>query len=231
MNVTKHVGKHNSKKIVILYRKVPGEDHMALIVYSDTLPRHIHDDLMAAVVSDAGQQSKEVSDYLFRSLGTDGNSILSTLHREGFIKKVPTNQVIVTPNPTSNVRLDELNEILDKMSMGEEAIKEMAELDKNAGMTGKKRKVNEGQDAGELRAPANSRSTPAKVNSNISMEDVLTDEQIAAQRLAQSQKMAAEAKALLAEAQRLEKEALALNPVKKTNGKKTTTKTAKVKTA
>lgn len=226
MKVTKHVGKHNNKKCVILYRTVPNENHMCLIVYTDTLPRVIHDDVINAVDSPAGQASKEIADYLFRTLGTNGDSILSTLHRERFIKKVPTNQVIVTPNPTSNVRLDELNEILDKMAQGEEAVKELANLDSAQGMSGKRRRVNEG----ELRVPAGSRSQPAQVNSNVGLTDVLSDEQLAEQRLAQAQKMAAEAKSLLAEAKRLEEEANQLLPKSK-NGKTTKTKTAKAKEA
>lgn len=221
----KHVGKHNGNKIVILYRQVPNEDHMALIVYSGTLPRHIHDDLMKAVESESGQQSKEVSDYLFRALGGDGNSILSTLHREGYIKKVPTSQVIVTPTHNSSVRLDELNDILNKMEKGAEAVKQMAELDKNQGMTGKRNRVNEGRDVGELRAPPASRTQQSTATSGVSMNEVLSDEQLATQRLAQAQKMQAEAKALLAEAKRLEAEAKQLNPVK-ANGKTTKTKKA-----
>lgn len=220
----KHVGKHNGNKIVILYRQVPNESHMALIVYSGTLPRVIHDDLMKAVESASGQQSKEISDYLFRALGNDGNSILSTLHREGFIKKVPTSQVIVTPTHNSSVRLDELNDILNKMSQGEEAIKQMAELDKNQGMTGKK-KVRESRDVGELRAPPASRTQQTTTTTGVSINEVLTDEQLASQRIAQAQKMAAEAKAMLAEAKRLEAEAKQLNPVK-ANGKTTKTKKA-----
>ena len=224
----KHVGRHNNSKVVILYRTVPGEEHMCLLTYSDVLPRHIHDDLMKAVESDSGQQSKQVSDYLFRALGTDGNSILSTLHREGFIKKVPTSQVIVTPNRTSSVRLDELNDILNKMELGEEAVKQMADLDKNQGMTGKRKA--QAKDVGELRVPPASR-TQQTVNTNANLNEVLSDEQLAAQRLAQSQKMAAEAKALLAEAKRLEAEAKQLNPVK-ANGKTTKTKkTVKAKEA
>ena len=42
----KHVGRHNNQKIVILFRKVPGEDHMALVTYSDLLPRMYHDEVM-----------------------------------------------------------------------------------------------------------------------------------------------------------------------------------------
>lgn len=228
----KHVGKHNNKRCVILFKTVPGEDHMCLVAYPDTMPRHIHDDIMKALESDAGQQAKEFSDYLFRYTLVDGNNALETLHREGMIKKVPTNQVIVTPDMKSTVRLDELNEILRKMSLGEEAIKELAELDKNSGMTGKAKRSNVVErDLGDLRAPRESRSTPAKVENTISINDVLSDEQLASQRLAQAEKMQREAKQLLAEADRLMKEASTLNGVQKENGSRTKPKKAKAKEA
>jgi ribosomal protein S19E (S16A) len=54
---------------------------------------------------------------------SDGRNCLDVLHKEGMIKKVPTNQVIVTPTGKSNVRLDELNKILKEMEQGESAIK------------------------------------------------------------------------------------------------------------
>lgn len=217
----KHVGKHSSKKVIILYRTVPGETHMCLVCYPETLPRHIHDDLMKALESESGQQAKEFSDYLFRYMLSDGNNALSTLHKEGMIKKVPTNQIIVTPTASSSVRLDELNEILDKMAQGEEAVKELANLDASAGLTGKKRRVTEAKDLGEVRTPRESRSKPAEVATNISLNEVLTDEQLASQRLAQAEKMTLEAKQLLAEAARLQKEAADLNKVQNEQPRKT----------
>jgi hypothetical protein len=223
--IIKHVGKHNNKRCIILFKTVPNEDHMCLVVYPETMPKHIHDDIMSSLESAAGQNEKEFADYLFRQTLSDGNNALETLHREGMIKKVPTNQVIVTPNAKSTIRLDELNGILGKMAQGEEAIKELANLDANAGMSGK-RKMNEGRDINELRPPANSRSTPAQVDSNINMNEVLTDEQIAQQRLAQSQKMQMEAKQLLAESERLAQEAQQL--LGSTNGR---TKNKKSKVA
>lgn len=227
----KHVGKHSNKKCIILFRQVPGEDHMCLVAYPDTLPRHIHDDIMTALESDSGQQAKEFSDYLFRFTMSDGSNALQTLHQEGMIKKVPTNQVIVTPNAKSTVRLDELNEILGKLAKGEEAVKELAELDANAGMSGRRRRQNEGRDAGELRAPLNSRSTPARVTDNISISDVLSDGDLAKQRLAQAQQMQNQAKELLAEAARLQEEALTLTGPVTQNGTKQRKKTAKTKEA
>ena len=163
----KHVGKHNNKKCIILFKTVPGEDHMCLVAYPDTMQRHIHDDLMSALESEPGQQAAELSDYLFRYTLSDGNNALETLHREGMIKKVPTNQVIVTPNAKSTVRLDELNDILGKMKQGEAAVKELADLDKNAGMSGKRKRNNPGQMLGEVRTPRESRSIPVEVDTNI----------------------------------------------------------------
>jgi len=217
----KHVGRHNNKKVVILFKTVPGEDHMCLVIYPDTLPRHIHDDIMKALESDVGQQAKEFAEYLFRYTMSDGENCLSTLHKEGMIKKVPTNQVIVTPDAKSNVRLDELNNILAKMAMGEEAIKELAELDRNTGLTGKKNNKPKMKDLGELSTPSQSRSKPAEVETNISIDAVLTDAQLAAQRMAQAQRMTLEAKQLLAEADRLQKEATQLSGATSENGTKT----------
>lgn len=219
------MGKHNNKKVVILYRTVPGEAHMCLLVYPEVLPRHIHDDVMKALESASGQQAKEFSDYLFRYTLADGTNALTTLHKEGMIKKVPTNQVIVTPTTTSTVRLDELNDILNKMEQGEAAIKELADLDKNRGYTGKKRRTDESKNLGEVRVPSQSRSVPAQVETNISMSEVLTDDQLAAQRLSQAQKMITEAKQLMAEAERLQKEAAQMSvPPKESNVKTRKTK-------
>jgi hypothetical protein len=203
---------------------VPGETHMCLLVYPEVLPRHIHDDIMKALESDSGQQAKEFSDYLFRYTLSDGNNALTTLHKEGMIKKVPTNQVIVTPTNNSNVRLDELNNILTKMEQGEEAIKELADLDKNSGLSGKKKRVTENRNLGEVRVPSQSRSVPAEVETSISMTEVLSDEQLAAQRLAQAQKMITEAKQLMAEAERLQNEATNISGATKTNVKTRKTK-------
>jgi len=227
----KHVGKHSNKKCVILFRTVPNENHMCLVIYPDTLPRHIHDDIMTALESEAGQQAKEFSDYLFRYTMQDGSNALETLHKESMIKKVPTNQVIVTPNAKSTVRLDELNGILDKLAQGDEALKELADLDSAAGMTGKRRRLIDGREPGEVRAPRESRSTPAQATENLNIKDVLSDEDLSKSRLAQAQRMQNEAKVLLAEAARLQQEALQLNGSAVKNGTTKSKKTAKAKEA
>lgn len=222
--MAKHVGKHNDRKVVILFREVPDEGHMCLVIYSDLLPRMIHDDLMRAVESDAGQSAKEVSEVLHRTYMQDGRILLSVLHKEGMIKKVPCNQVLVTPNAKSNVRLDELNKILNEMAQGEDAVKRLAEIDASKGMYGGKRGA--AAEPREVGMPANSRAN-AGVEGSMSAEqyvaDVLTDADLAKQRLTQAADMKRQAEAMLAEAARLETEASTLNPTT-TNGTRKTTK-------
>ena len=219
----KHVGKHNDRKVVILFREVPGEEHMCLVSYSDLLPRMIHDELMRAVESDAGQQAQDISEVLNRHYMADGAILLQTMHKQGFIKKAPCNQVLVTPNNKSSVRLDELNGILNEMKKGEDAVKRLQEIDANRGMTGKKRQA----EPREVGVSPNSRSIPAE--GNVSAEqylgEVLTDDALAAQRRTQAEDMKKQAAQLLAEAARLEQEAATLNPT--TNGTTTRTKKAK----
>ena len=226
--MVKHVGKHNDKKVVILFREVPGEEHMCLVAYSDLLPRLMHDELMRAVDSAAGQQADDISEVLNRHYMQDGAILLHSMHRQGFIKKAPTNQVLVTPNNKSSVRLDELNSILNEMKQGEEAVKRLQEIDNSRGMTGKARKA----EPREVGVPSNSTSIPAQ--GNVSAEqylgEVLTDADLAAQRATQAADMKRQAQSLLAEAARLEEEAASLNTTTATtNGTRKTTKATKAK--
>jgi hypothetical protein len=171
---------------------------------------------MKVLESPPGQQAENLADALFRNIMADGRNTLEVIHKEGFMKKVPTNQVLVTANAKSTVRLDELNDILTEMAQGETAIKRLAEIDANIGMTGKKRKP----EPREVGAPANSRAGAVEINET----DALSDADLAQQRIAQAEKMKLQAAELLAEAERLAKEAVDLNPGLKVNGKKTKVK-------
>jgi len=186
----KHTGTHNNKKIVVLFRQTPNEDHMALVVYSDSMPSLIHDAVMECVQSDTGQQADNFADALQRKTMTDGRVALTVLHQEGYIKKVQTNQVIMRPNAKSTVRLDELNDVVNKLKAGGEAADKMRELDENAGMVSPPRK---GRDVGE---PSN--VPPAQ-------EPVMADADLADNLLNQ-------AKGFEDEASKLREQAYNLNP-------------------
>jgi len=214
----KHVGRHGEKRVVVAYNTVPGEDHMALVVYSDSLPSMIHDEVMKVVESTAGQTAKVLADALFRNIMPDGNNTLGSLHKGGFLKKVQTKQVILTPNAKSSVRLDELNDILKKMEAGEEAIKALSDIDAGRGYADpEKNKKTTSKDVGE-----SSRSIESSVNTSAG---VLTDADLAKANLDQAAKMELQAKTLLAEAKRLKDEAGSFAPkTKAKNVRKPSTK-------
>jgi hypothetical protein len=220
----KHVGKHNDKRCVIVFRKIPDLEHMALVVYSDLLPRMVHDEVMRALESPPGQEAKELSDVLFRTIMADGHNCLESLHRNGLMKKVPTNQVLVTPTSNSSVRLDELNDILDEMTKGEEALKRLQDIDSTRGMSGKQApRRAQIQELGERRT----REAQGNTSAAEMLSGMLSDSDLATQRLEQAQKMEASAKQLLAEAERLKAEAQSLSP--KVNDVGTKTKKAATK--
>lgn len=214
----KHVGKHNQRRVAIVYRKVPDEGHMALIVYTDSLPMMVHDEMMKTLESEVGQQAKELADALFRTTMADGTNCLTTIHKGGWMKKVPCNQVIVTPTIKSTVRLDELNDIMDKLEAGGEAASRLADIDANRGIKGV---IQEGRELGTPAQPFTGATSSADVTGG-----ALTDADLAAQRTAQADKMEAEAKALLAEAKRLKQEATQLSQPKAKNVGKTKKATA-----
>lgn len=218
--MVKHVGKHNQRRIAIVYRKVPDESHMALIVYTDSLPMMVHDEMMKCLESEVGQQAKELADALFRTTMADGQNCLSAIHKGGWMKKVPTNQVIVTPTIKSTCRLDELNDIIDKIEAGGEAAQALADMDANRGIRGAQ--VKEGRELGQPAQPFT--GTPSTTSADVN--SVLSDADLAEQRTVQANKMEAEAKALLAEAKRLKQEATQLSQPKAKNVGKTKKATA-----
>lgn len=228
MAFLRHIGKHGDRKVAVVFREVPGEPHMALVVYTEVLGQNIHDPLMACIESDIGQNSEDLALALNRTHTKDGQIILQKLHGEGMLKKIRTELVVMTPQPNVQIKLDELNKILDEMKQGEQAVKKLAEMDSSMGLqdplqVAKRLRGNQntvapaGSDAA-LRAAANA---------------ALDDQGLANNLRQQATKMANEAKGLLAESDRLLKEAAMLDPVKSKTEKvvkSTATKTKKEKT-
>jgi len=212
MAFMKHVGKHGDRKVCILFRQVPGEDHMCLVIYPDTLHAHWQDSIQKALESDVAQQSEELADALHRSFLPDGRPVLEILHQERMIKKLRTSDVIVTPTNDSKIRLDELNKMLNEMKQGEAAIKKMAENDASRGMVAPdvKRKAE-----AEYKAKQAQQANPAYVVPpalKAGQDGALSDRDIAANMLAQAKAMEVSARSMVAEAARMKKEAEKMDP-------------------
>ncbi|NDB83629.1 MAG: hypothetical protein EB127_13030 [Alphaproteobacteria bacterium] len=197
----RHIGRHGDRKVAIIFREVPGEPHMCLVTYPEVLNQHIHDPLMKCIESDIGQNSEDLALALNRTYTKDGAIILQKLHAEGMLKKIRTELVVMTPQPGVQIKLDELNKILDEMKQGEEAVKKLAEMDSSMGL----------QDPADVARRLRGDKNKAPVAAT---GDALGDQAIASNLRQQAEKMDREAKGLLAEAARLLKEAASLDPVK-----------------
>ena len=215
MAFIKHVGKHSDRKVAIVFRKVPGEDHMALVVYMETLPSNFHDAIINTIESNAGQSVSELAEALDRAVLNDGRNLLQAIHAEKFLKKVQTNQVIVTPNTKNHVRLDELNRVMDDLATGGEAAEKLREMDEQSGLVD----------------PAANKQAETITEANDTLVDPMSDEGIAGTMIEQANKMAAEAAGLAAEADRMLKEAYDMAPSLKPATKKSTTKKVTVEAA
>ncbi len=201
----KHVGRQGDKKVVVVFREVPEEEHMALVVYPDQLQQTLHDDLMNAIQSVKGQEAKDLGNALHGIVGTNGQTILNTIHSERFMKKVRTQDIIMVPAPNNpGVRLDELNKIIRDLDTGSEAAGKLAELDANAGLADPQKKA-----AGVAASAAAMGNT-----------GVLSDEAIAQNLVQQAEQMKAQMATLEAEAARLMEEAQSLNPSLKPKAKR-----------
>ena len=196
----RHVGKHGDRKVAVIFREVPGEPHMCLVTYTELLNQNVHDPMIACIESDIGQSSENLADALNRMHTRDGRPILQYLHVEGLLKKVNTENIVMTPQPNTKIKLNELNKILDEMKLGEQAVKKLAEMDKSMGM----------QSPAEVaRRMRNNQTKDAIVPQS---NDLLGDQQLANNLRQQAAKMTAEAKGLMAEADRLLKEASSMDP-------------------
>jgi len=203
MSFMKHIGRHGDRKVAILFREVPNEDHMCLVIYPDTLPAPWESTIMKVLESDIGQQAENFAEALHRSLLPDGRVILETLHREQMIKKIRTADVIATPRTDSSIRLDELNKMLNEMKQGEAAIRRMAENDAAQGLV----------DPGVKRAAeAAFKNQAAQNTAQQSNADPMSDRVLAQNMLNQATRMEAEAKGLIAEAARMKKDAARMDP-------------------
>jgi hypothetical protein len=191
---------------------------MCLVIYPDVLPTHIHNSIMMVLESAPGQAATNLADVFQRKLLPDGRGILEALHKEGMLKKVATNQIILTPTPGSNVKLDEVNKLVKEMESGEQALKRMQEIDQNSGIVdpGVKREAERAFKRQQLEKEASQRDLgqpPIQATGT----DTLSDSVLASNMLTQAKRMEAEAQGLIAEAARMKKDAERMFPGVTTN--------------
>jgi hypothetical protein len=114
MKTLKHIGKmkNTGEKVLVIFRTLPGESNMALVLATSTLPDIYHDALIQLVESDQAQDSNEFGEIMFIRRFPDGRSMLTAMQQDSRLKKVATDTVIMTPTLSASIPLDQLNVII-----------------------------------------------------------------------------------------------------------------------
>lgn len=188
MKNLKHVGKikNSGSKVLVVFRTLPGESNMALVVQTAPLSDQYHNAIIDLVDNDAGQDSWEFGEILFARPFPDGRPMLQALQADNRLNRISTDNIIMTPTPNTEILLSDLNALIAEQKNC--AIDELYTFVKGA--------------------PAKS-STEKKVEENVSAvtssNEVLTDRDIARNYRSQ-------ADAMYKEAARLRKQADDLDP-------------------
>lgn len=184
----KHVGRiaANKRKVVVAYRTIPGEPENCLVVTTENLDAADHDSLMKLVESDAGQQEEEFATAMARTRLSDGRIMLSGFHTTGKMTKVPTDSVEMTPDRNTVIKLDELNKLIAEQKGV--AIEDLAM---------------KAPEASPAETEESTIATASEVPASSTPDNILSDEDLAAQYRSQADAMFKEAKRLREQAEEL----------------------------
>lgn len=111
MTNIKHVGrlKSNNAKVLVVFRTLPGDPYHALVLGTAGLSDTYHNAIISVVDSNQAQDVNELGDILCIRHFPDGRLMLSAMHEDGKLVKVSTTDVVMTPNTTNTIPLDQLN--------------------------------------------------------------------------------------------------------------------------
>jgi hypothetical protein len=122
----KHVGQiaNTGMKCIVVFREIYDENgnvqeaNNCLVVETERLPDMEHDDMVRVVESPAGQEAGQFYEIAHRSMFADVINMLVKLNHHGYLKKYPTDQILMTPNSSTSIKLSEINEIVRKQNTG-----------------------------------------------------------------------------------------------------------------
>lgn len=111
MKTLKHIGKlkNTGAKVLVVFRTLPGESNQALVLPVAQLPDSYHDSIMALVESDQAQDCFEFGEIMFVRMFPDGRPMLQAMQADNRLVKMATDNILMTPTPLKEIRLDELN--------------------------------------------------------------------------------------------------------------------------
>ena len=201
----KHVGrlKTNSRKVVVAYRVIPGENPPvnSLVIDTATLNDADHDTLIKTVEGNSAQTAFEFAEVMARTQLSDGANMLARFHSTGRLQSIPMSEIEMTPNTATVIGLDELNKIIAEqrgVTISDLALKDPNELKAGDSIT-------EAGSINEMPKTANPAVVAEAKAANLQApnDGVLTDADLAAKYRSDADRLYKEAKALRAQAEEL----------------------------
>ena len=194
-----HIGRiqNTGAKVLVVFRTLPGESNMALVLPVAQLPDQYHDSIMTLVETDQAQDAFEFGEIMHIRPFPDGRPMLRAMQADSRLIKVPTDSVMMTPTTNDTVLLANLNTLIAEQ-------KNCTIDDLCTFVSGAPTGVKEVKEA----TPAVDSDIPAPVRAQATSDTALTDKDLAKSYRSQ-------ADAMYKEAARLRKEAEDLDPTVK----------------
>ena len=201
----KHIGRvaNTGMKCIVVFREIYDErgnvsdPNHCLVVETERLPDMEHDDVVRVVESPAGQEAQQFYQIAHRSMFSDGLNMLTKLHNRGYLRKYPTDQIELTPNSSTVIKLSEVNEIIRKQSKG------MSEADIRNSMV---------DDTDKAPRQLDGKSAPVRLDPTQTIDQAVPTQEAALDDVTLAKNMLTQADVFLAEAQRLQEEAYSMAP-------------------
>ena len=202
----KHIGrtKNTGVKLLVVFRTLPGESNMALVLPVSNLSDSYHDSIMTLVETDQAQDAFEFGEIMFTRTFPDGRPMLQALQADGRLQNIPTDTIIMTPTTQDQVDLSQLNILIAEQ-------RNCAVDDLYTFVSGAPKKSDATvEDIAKVKdlAPSVDPDIPAPVRAQAANTEALSDRDIAKSYRSQ-------ADAMYKEAARLRKEADSLDPPQK----------------
>jgi len=205
MKSLKHIGRiqNTGAKVLVVFRTLPGESNMALVLPVAQLPDQYHDSIMTLVETDQAQDAFEFGEIMHIRPFPDGRPMLRAMQADGRLIKVPTDSVMLTPTTNDTVLLANLNTLIAEQKNC--TVDELCTF--VAGAPTVKQEVVDVASVNDT-SPAVDSDIPAPIRAQADTNSALSDKDLAKSYRSQ-------ADAMYKEAARLRKEAEDLDPTVK----------------
>lgn len=203
MRSLKHIGRiqNTGAKVLVVFRTLPGESNMALVLPVAQLPDQYHDAIMSLVETDQAQDAFEFGEIMHIRPFPDGRPMLRAMQADGRLLKVATDAVMMTPTTNDTILLANLNTLIAEQKSC--TIDELCTF--VAGAPAVKPAVKDIATVNDM-TPAVDSDIPAPIRAQANTNTALSDRDLAKSYRSQ-------ADAMYKEAARLRKEADTLDPV------------------